>query len=299
MTNSHHLLLLLLLGASAAPVCRGDDAAALRAKGLTVTEHEGSVTALAGPFQGLGEDGVTAITGLGALTTLNLNGAPGMITDAFIARIATVGSLRDLVFNGADVSDAGVRQLAALPRLRSLTLFHPSRGRADFTGAGIAALASLPDFERLTVAGGTVGDAALTAIAALPRLRELRLWHNLETVDGLRRLAGLTQLRTLTLGQRLPGREATPPSLCDAALAAIAGITSLEELSLQQAHLTLEALAGLKQLPKLKKLTATQIDLPAADIDRLRAALPGVAIAWTAMSEQEAAAQREKMKLAP
>ncbi len=142
-----------------------------------------------------------------------------------------------------------------------------------------------------------MGDAALEAIAALPRLRELRLWHNLETVDGLRRLASLTQLRTLTLGQRLPGRDATPPSLCDAALAAIAGIASLEELSLQQAHLTFAALAGLKQLPKLKKLTAAQVDLPAADVDRLRSALPGVTIAWTVMSEQEAAAQREKMKL--
>jgi hypothetical protein len=291
--------LAFLLGVTALPWCCGDDAAGLRARGLTVTEHEGSVTALAGPFQGLGEEGITAITGLTALTSLNLSGAPGMISDAFIARIATLGSIRDLVFNGADFSDAGVRQLAALPRLRSLTLFHPSRGRGDFTGAGLAALASLPEFEKLTVAGGTVGDAAITAIAALPRLRELRLWHNLETVDGLRSLARLTQLRTLTLGQRLPGREATPPSLCDAALTAIAGIATLEELSLQQAHLTFEALAGLKQLAKLKKLTASQIDLPAADVERLRAALPGVAIAWTAMSEQEAATQREKMKLAP
>jgi hypothetical protein len=290
---------LLVLSVPAAPRGCADDAAGLRARGLTVTEHEGAITALAGPFQGLGEEGITAITGLTALTTLNLNGAAGMITDAFIARIATVGSIRDLVFNGADFSDAGMRQLAGLPHLRSLTLFHPSRGRGDFTGAGIAALGTLPDFERLTVAGGTVGDAAMTAIAALPRLRELRLWHNQETVEGLRCLASLTQLRTLTLGQRLPGRDATPPSLCDAALATIAGLTSLEELSLQQAHLTVAALAGLKQLPKLKKLTASQIDLPAGDVDRLRAALPGVTIAWTAMSEQEAATQREKMKLGP
>lgn len=193
MTSPSPLLVfLLLLGLIAATECRGDDAAGLRARGLTVTEHDGAITALAGPFQGLGEEGITAITGLSALTSLNLNGAAGMITDAFIARIVTIGSLRDLVFNGADFSDAGVRQLAALPRLRSLTLFHPSRGRSDFTGAGIAALAALPDFERLTVAGGTVGDAALTAIAALPRLCELRLWHNLETADGLARLAGLT-----------------------------------------------------------------------------------------------------------
>jgi hypothetical protein len=298
MTASNPILvpLALLLSLIAARPCCADDAAGLRARGLTVTEHEGAVTALSGPFQGLGEEGVTAITGLTALTSLNLNGATGMITDAFLARLVAVGTLRDLVFNGADFSDAGVRQLAGLPHLRSLTLFHPSRGRSDFTGAGIAALAALPDFERLTVAGGTVGDAALVAIASLPRLRELRLWHNLETVDGLRHLAGL-QLRTLTLGQRLPGREATPPSLCDAALAAIAGIASLEELSLQQAHLTFEALAGLKQLPKLKRLTASQIDLPAADVDRLRMALPGVAIAWTVMSGQDAATQREKMKL--
>jgi hypothetical protein len=300
MTRTNPLpvaLAFLLLGVGMAPSTCADAAADLRARGLTVTEKDGAITALAGPFQGLGEEGVAAIAGQTALTTLNLSGAAGMITDAFIARIAALGSIRDLVFNGADVSDAGMRQLAGLPHLRSLTLFHPSRGRGDFTGAGIAALATLPDFERLTVAGGTVGDAAIIAIAALPHLRDLRLWHNQETVDGLARLTSLTQLRTLTLGQRLAGRDATPPSLCDAALAAIAGISSLEELSLQQAHLTIEALSGLKKLAQLKRLTASQIDLPAADVERLRAALPGVTIAWTVMSEQEAATQREKLKL--
>ncbi len=120
----------LLLSLTTARPCCGDDAAGLRARGLTVTEHEGAVTTLSGSFQGLGEEGVTAITGLTALTSLNLNGAPGMITDAFIARLVAVGSVRDLVFNGADFSDAGVRQLAGLPHLRSLTFVPIPRGAA-------------------------------------------------------------------------------------------------------------------------------------------------------------------------
>ncbi len=291
------LLLLALWSVVSVPGGAADDVVALRAKGLTVTEKAGAIIAVAGPFQGLGEDGLTTIAGLSALTSLNLNGSTGMITDAVITRIVAVGNLRELVFNGADFSDAALRTMAGLPHLHTLTLFHPCRGRNDFTGAGIAALAALPEFENLTVAGGTVGDAALKAIATLPHLHALRLWHNQETAEGVRCLASLTELRSLTLGQRLPGRDALPPSLCDASLSAIAGIATLEELSLQQAHLTYEALAGLKQLPKLKKLTAIQIELPAEDVERLRAALPGVTIAWTAMSEPDAAAQRAKMKL--
>jgi ribosomal protein L10 len=190
-----------------------------------------------------------------------------------------------------------VRFLAGFKHLRSLTLFHPSRGRADFTGAGFAALATLAEFERMTVAGGTVGDSALQAIATLPHLRELRLWHNSETAAGVRSLAGLVALRKLTLGQRLPGRDARPASLSGESLPAIAEIQTLEELSIQDAHLDYEALAALKKLPHLKKLTASQVDTPAADVDRLRTLLAGVTIDWKPMTEQEAATMRDKLKL--
>lgn len=182
-------------------------------------------------------------------------------------------------------------------RPRSLSLFHPSRSNAAFTGAGLAHLAGLPQFESLTLAGANTGDAALTAIAKLPRLTGLRMWHNLETADGLKALSAMTSLRKLTVGQRLAGRPPKPPSLSDASLPALAQIAGLEELSLQEARLGGEALMKLKDLPNLKKLTVSQVDTPVTDIEKLRAALPNITIDWKPLTEEQAKMLTDKLKL--
>jgi hypothetical protein len=286
-------LLGLLLGAR----CPAGDADAWRARGFTVTEKGGAITGLSGPTKGFGADDFRALAAVATLTSLSLDGAGGALTDDAMRQLAGLGGLRELSFNSCSLSDDGLRLLAGLHGLRSLSLFHPSRGRADFTGAGLAALAELPEFERLTLAGSTAGDAALAAIATLPHLRELRLWHNTETAAGLAKLAGLASLRKLTLGQRLAGKERPPASLGDAALTALARLPALEELSLSDARLGLDALLTLKDLSKLKKLTVAQVDTPAADVERLRAALPGVAIDWKPLTPEQAQALVDKLKL--
>ena len=266
---AHLIAVIALVFVSSA--CPAVDAAGLRQHGWTVTERAGDIIGLAGTGPLLAAEELRAIAGVTTLTSLSLGGAGGALSDETLPLLLTLTGLQELALNGATLSDAGLGQLSSFHALRSLQLFHLSRGRADFTGAGLAQLAQLPALERLTLAGATVGDAAIAALITLPHLRELRFWHNTETSHGLCQLAALTSLRSLTLGQRLAGRERSDPSL--------------------------DALLQLAQIGTLKKLTAAQIVTTATDIDRLRLALPGVTIAWTALTPEQAQALITKDKL--
>jgi hypothetical protein len=285
------LLLLLAL----ATCCPGADAAALTAKGWKVTEKGGAITGLGVPGKDLTAEDFKAIAAIATLTQLGLDG--DAVNDDNLKLLSGLNGLQSLSCNGCSFGDEGFRVLAKFTKLKNLALFHHARSNPAFTGAGLAHLAELPEFDSLTLAGANVGDPALAAIAKLPHLTGLRLWHNTETADGLKALSGMSTLKKLTLGQRLAGRPAKPASLSDASLPELAKIAGLEELSLQEARLGGAALLALKGLPKLKKLTVSQVDTPAADIEQLRAALPNVMIDWKPLTEEQAKVLSDKLKL--
>ena len=62
-------------------------------------------------------------------------------------------------------------------------------------------------------------------------------------------------------------------------------MASLESLRLEEARLKLESLVQLKKLAGLKTLVLEGIDLPEADVDRLKKDLPAVAIQWSRPNE--------------
>ncbi len=285
------LLLLLTL----ITCCLGADAAALSAKGYKVTEKNGVITGLSVPGKGLTAEDFKEIATITTLTQLGLDG--GEVNDDNLKLLAPLTALENISGNGCSFGDDGFRTLAGFTKLKNLALFHHARSNPAFTGDGLAHLADLPQFESLTLAGANVGDAALKAIAKLPHLSSLRLWHNTETAEGLNVLSGMTSLKKLTVGQRLAGRPAKPASLSDTSLPSIAKIAGLEELSLQEARLSGEALLTLKDLPLLKKLTVSQVDTPAADVEKLKAALPKVAIDWKPLTEEQAKTLMDKLKL--
>lgn len=123
----------------------------------------------------------------------------------------------------------------------------------------------------------------MAAVANLPNLKEFRTWHAGGSDEGVKKLAGLKNLKSLHLGQRLAYKGVPCPS--DQTLAILAGMTTLESLQLEEARLTLPALRQLKALPGLKKLTLGGIDIPRADVERLRNELPAVKIEWTEPNE--------------
>ena len=265
-------------------------AATLRAVGGEVTQSGGAVTKISfRDCSKLGDAEFKAIGQLKSLKSLTLYGKCHGLTDVTLAHFAGLTALEELGTDGIQVTDAGLKHLAALPKLRSASFFHIAFPDKGFTGAGFAAFKSLPKLERLTVAGTPFNDKGMAAIAELTQLKEFRTWHTYQTQAGNEQLAKLTGLRSLMLGQRLRqwNGKPNPLSIDDTTLATLAKMKALESLSLDEVRLTYAGLAQLKALPNLKKLTFPHADISEADIAKLRADLPKVAIDWKPLTEEE------------
>jgi hypothetical protein len=254
-------------------------AALLRSKGAKVVEAKGAVTSVeADDCSKWTEDDFKALGGLAHLKNLSMGAG---LTDATLSLLSGLAELETFQTNQAAVSDAGVQGFLPLKSLKTLKFFHPGK---SFTGAGLSRLAPLPQLSSLTVAGSlSFGDEGMAAVATLTRLREFRTWHAGSTLEGMKSLAALPGLKSLTLGQRLAYQP--PTSLSDETIAVLVRMKSLETLRLEEARLTGDALLQLNQLPELKKLTLEGIELAGADVDRLKAGLPKVDVAWTAPNE--------------
>jgi hypothetical protein len=140
--------------------------------------------------------------------------------------------------------------------------------------------------ESLTVGGSTqFADAGMAAVASLKGLKSFRTWHTGVTIEGVKQLAALPDLASLTLGQRLSN---TPPTtLADDCLPVLATMSALETLTLTEARLSLNALSYLKHLPKLKRLNLDGIDLAGNDLLALKQILPKTDVRWTAPKEAD------------
>jgi hypothetical protein len=266
---------LALLFALALP---GDDAEIgrlLKDKGATVAEAKGVVTSVeASDCSKWTEEDFRQ---LGQLTHLkNLSLGPGL-SDSTLALLTGLSELETLQTNLSTMTDAGVKWLAQLKKLKNVKLFHPGK---SFTGVGLAQLAELPNLERITVAGSLeFGDEGMAAVGKLANLKEVRTWHAGQTIEGIKKLRELKNLKSLTLGQRLAYKP--PTSLSNETLAVLAEMKSLESLQLEEARLTFDALIQLKELPGLKKLTLEGVDIPEEAVERLRKELPKAEIKWT------------------
>ncbi|MEN9572309.1 MAG: hypothetical protein RL514_164 [Verrucomicrobiota bacterium] len=282
----------VLFAALALPVVAEDAkvAATLRELGGQVTEAGGAVTRVSfKDCSKLGDAEFKAIGQLKSLKSLTLYGSCKGLTDTTLAHLAGLTALEELGTDGIQVTDAGLKHLAALPNLRSASFFHIAFPDKGFTGAGFAAFKTLPKLERLTVAGTPFNDTGMAAIAELTQLKEFRTWHTFQTQVGNEHLLKLTGLRSLMLGQRLRqwNGKPNPLSIDDSTLTTLAKLKSLESLGLDEVRLTHAALLQLKALPNLKKLTLQHADIPEADIAKLRADLPGVTIEWKPLTDEE------------
>ncbi len=268
----------LLLALLASSPSRGDDAEIarlLRELGVKVVESAGVVTSVeAGDCSKWTDEEFRRIGRLAGLKSLSFG--PGL-GDASLAHLAGLSELESLSSNLSTITDEGMKGLAPLKKLKILKFFHPAKA---LSGAGLVHLADLPSLERLTVAGSLAfNDDGMAAAGKLERLKELRTWHAGTTLEGVRKLKDLKNLKSLTLGQRLA--YAPPTSVSDETIAVLAGMKSLETLRLEEARLKFDALVQLKGLPDLKSLTLDGIDIPEADVERLRKELPKVQVQWT------------------
>lgn len=227
-----------------------------------------------------------AVGGLAGLKKITVFGKAAGFNDATVSHLLRLKELESFSADGAQLTDEGLRTMAGCKSLRAVAFFHLSFRMEGFTGEGFAAWAAMPNLEKLTVAGMSMGDAGFAAIAKITMLKELRTWHTYQTEAANAMIAGLPNLNSLMLGQRLPG-QSRPLSLTGESLATIAKMESLESLEIGESRFSLEALRQLGALPNLKKLKITRTEISAEDVEVLRTDLPNVKIDFQPLTDEQ------------
>jgi hypothetical protein len=269
------------------------DVASLKALGAKVTETAGVVTQVNVKCDAFTEEDFRTLGSFTSIKDLTISGK--MIADETLALLTGLTELERLSSDGIQLTDAGYKHFTAFQKLKSLSFFHPAFRSEKFTGSGLAQLKALPKLERLTFAGSTAGDTAMEAIGQLTQLKEFRTWHTAQTQAGNAHLLKLTNLTGLRMGQRLPswGKD-SPISFDESTMATLAQIKTLESLELTEARLSAKIIPYLKALPKLTKLKIETVDISAADVEAIQAALPNCKVDFKPMSETDKEAMLTK-----
>ena len=183
---------------------------------------------------GLMTDAVLArVATLGHVTSLSLGGSR-QLTDDGLQHLARMPQLVHLQLNTGRITDRGLEVLRHLPRLRRFEI----NWQQGITDAGVANLRFCDDLESVDLMGTATGDGAIAALAGKQRLARLKT-GKLVTDDGLRMLSGFPVFTAAEAGEAtcsLMSPEAGPSHLMldgpfthrgVASLAALSGLVSL------------------------------------------------------------------------
>jgi hypothetical protein len=176
-------------------------------------------------------------------------------TDADVARLAAIKTLRRLDLSFTYVTDRGIKELAALPQLEELTLdtaefltdasmahLEANKGSlrklvlrgVDITDAGMPYVARLTNLRSLDISYTMLGDVGLEHLPELSQLEELKLGGTLITGLNLNFLKLLPKLRALSFNgiQRRNAGACWTPNITDLDLDTVAMLSGLEDLDL-------------------------------------------------------------------
>ena len=201
--------------------------------------------------------------------------ANGLLTDAVLARLATVGSITRIHLGGSrELTDDGLAHLARMPQLEHLDLSEYPGGRltdrglevlrhlpnlrnfemtwqAGISDAGAANLRFCDRLENVNLMGSPTGDGAIEALQGKPLLRRFSTGR-LTTDTGLRYLRNFPLLKNLDPagGARL----LLDGPFTNDGLAGLAGLEGVAELDLfwHVSGISGEGFTHLKHMPNLE-----------------------------------------------
>lgn len=194
-----------------------------------------------------GDGGIEALQGKAKLRRFSTG---RLVTDAGISLLHNFPLLETSDGEGARLlidgpfTNTGLAALAGLEGIFELDLFwHVDR----ITTAGFAHLVHLPNLMALGCDGKLSDDVALRHIAAMPRLKRLRIQESVATDDGF---IALTQSRTI---EGIWGRVC--PNFGSRGFIAFSKMPSLRSLGIGCKNVDDAALATLPEFPALRELT--------------------------------------------
>lgn len=198
------------------------------------------------------------------------------IGDETLHRLPALPNLTSLFLTATRIGDSGLRHLGKFNKLREIDL-----RLTDISDAGLAVLVKLN-----AQAGIDMGNTRVTS-RGIARLRQIRpdLRVNATTDDAsLDRFSSLFRPHLTPLSQPAGWRpvvvrmHAIGSRVTDRGVAALRGMTNIEELDLEGARLTDWAVNDLATLSGLKKLVLKDTQVSDSGVARLRQALPNCTI---------------------
>ncbi len=166
------------------------------------------------------------------------------VTNAGLAHLANLSSLEELDLGGEHMGDEGLVHIGKLPSLGYLLLW----GKG-FSDAGMAHLRNCRSLRILNLMHLPITDTGLAHLSVLTGLERLDLYDTRVTDAGLVHLKGTRSLKMLNLGSIPKGQ------ITDKGVAHLKDIKSLEYLDLPNESVTDEGLAYLSELKMLRHLS--------------------------------------------
>jgi outer membrane protein assembly factor BamB len=166
--------------------------------------------------------GFRHLGGMKQLESINLHSSPA--SDAGLEAIGRLTSLRRLEVVHTQVTDAGLKHLAGLVNLEQLHVHGP-----ETTATALLFLGQLKELYQLDVYDRAASNQTLEAVGRLPKLRMLMLPNGTFDDAGVKHLAGVSTLEELTLDS---------PGVTDASVEHLAGLHNLRTLHLGRARIT-------------------------------------------------------------
>jgi hypothetical protein len=219
---------------------------------LAALEGLPHLTAIAVSGSALTDEGIAALGRLPAVERLSIDAHGGRagfalrLTDAGLAQLKHLKSLRHLALGTSQFTDDRLRALSGLAQIEVLVL-----SRTGLTDAGLPEmLDGLTGLRSLNIQNAMVTGPGLAKLRDCPRLLSLRLSCPL-TDDSLTYLANVRQLAQLDIG------GASGLMLTDKGLAHLEQLTNLTQLSLNGSRF---GDAGLQHLSRLTALVDVQLE---------------------------------------
>jgi serine/threonine protein kinase len=206
-----------------------------------------------------------------------------VITDADLAHLEGLTTLKRLDLVGTPIGDAGLVHLRTLRGLLWLEL-----SSTQVTDKGLAELSGLTDLEWLYLNYTKIGDTGLKHLQTLTRLKTLQVGGTAITDGGLQHLERLPQLSTLTLYNTRIGSHG---------LKRFAFFPSLADLNMANTLVDDDDLVHLAELPHLRVLTldGTQVsDVGLIHLKKLKD-IEAIYVKSTKVTEVGAAALRKAL----
>lgn len=213
-------------------------------------------------IRGAWEDGRVLRDRGGAVVELDLSHT--WVSDADLAQVARLTTLRKLDLSHTKVTDAGMEYLSSLPRVVELNCYYAEYLTQD----AVRHLRGWKRLERLNLRGTRADSKVFAHLEKITSLRWLDIGFTNIDDDGFEALAALRNLEHLGIGgNRLNGTGLEVLKLMPSLVSLDVGGIQRVDSGLWSLPLTFENLRRIGEIKGLKRLNLARANLPDLDID--------------------------------